>query len=288
MLRRWISAVVLIAGSVSLAGCGAVSGMNGAPVGASTNLVGNWLLAGSLPSIGTPTPAATGVTATFDVTGTSVVGALTTQLPCGSSGFTADLGGVVSGTVAADGSFTLQTPTIGLGGNTETIQGHVPTTAGGGWTGTYTIVISGCGTLTGQIAATPIPLIGGTFAGTTTLAPFGSPPVPVTVTTNLLQGGNVTNGSSTLYSAVFLGGTIAIAGSPCFTSGTSSGAVPRVGAVEGNTVIAQFLMNDGSTLEMIGSISSVDSTRLQVSFLLTGTGTCGQLGATPSTLLIKQ
>ena len=49
---------------------------------------------------------------------------------------------------------------------------------------------------------------------------------------------------------------------------------PSAGAVEGKTVLAIFTMNDGSTLEMLGSISSMDSGSLQVSFLTLASGTC--------------
>jgi hypothetical protein len=285
LLKRFMLAMSLAAGMSLLAGCGTVAGMNGVSASASTNLNGNWLLFGTLPTVGSITvPSSTGMTATFDVIGTNAVATITMAIPC-TIGFSTTTQSLVSGAIAVDGSFTLQSPST-TSGNTLAIQGHVPAMVGGAWTGTYTGTLNGCGTFSGQVAATAIPFVAGTFAGSTTLSQFLSPPQPITVRANLQQGGYLAGGST--FNNGVLGGTIAITGSPCLTSGTTTGS-PSAGAVEGNTVLAIFTMNDGSTLEMLGSISSMDSTKLQVSFLTTAAGTCNNaLTVSPSTILIKQ
>jgi hypothetical protein len=205
------------------------------------------------------------------------------EFPC-STGFSLTTEGVVAGPIATDGSFTLQSPTV-AGGNTLMVQGHVPASAGGQWAGTYTMTLTGCGTFSGQIAASPLPFLTGTFAASTAIN--GPTSLPITLKTNLQQGGYETTAGATLYSNIVLGGTIAITGSPCLTSGTTTGAsLPS--AIEGNTVAVNYLMNDGSTLALTGAISSVDSSTLKVTFGTISAGSCNTGATISSTQLVKQ
>jgi len=286
MLQRWISVAVATASIGALAGCGAVSGGGGATAPVNTNLTGNWLLAGTLPNINSNMlPAPVGVTATFQVTGSNVVGAVTGIFPC-STVETGDYVGAVQGTIAADGSFTL-TSAVLPNGSTASIQGRVPETAGGTWSGSYTISTM-CGSSSGQVAASSFPLITGTYAGNAVLGSLSSTTTyPITVKTNLQQGGYIGSGTTSSYSEVLLTGTIAITGSPCLSSGTSTGAVSP-GGVSGNSVLATFLMNDGSTFIMSGPVTSMDISKMQVSFFTLGAGTCNSNSIGLPAQLVKQ
>jgi len=290
MLRRWISALVFGAGAGLLAGCGAMPGAGGSgtkPV-VNANLAGNWLLAGTLPIFGPGTqPTTTGMAATIDVSTATATAIVSMQLPCTQGGFSATEGTVVTGTIAADGSFSLVSPT-GFAGGSLTVQGNVPSTPGGPWSGSYVATATSCGVFSGTIAATTMPLLAGTFAGSASLEQTGSfTGTPVTVSANLFQGGYEPGVNSSIYSNTVLTGTIAIAGSPCLTSGTSMGT-STPSAVEGNTLLASYAMNDGSVLQMIGSITAADTTKLQVEFLSLTTGTCNTKFLPGFTQLVKQ
>ena len=275
------------------------------------NLAGNWLLAGSLPvtagGFGGSSPAS-GMVATFDVVGTEVSGIVNYQTGCNSQGFPTPsmFPAVVAGTVAADGSFTLSTPATPNGlvqVLALTIQGKLPASAGGAWSGTsnYTLssAVGPCTSLpsTGSIpiAATSIPLLNGTYTGTTSGALL--PPSPsLSISTTLRQSASVTTSAGTTYlSDILLSGSISVAGSSCLTSGTpynrgSSIASPLPvpvysGYVEGNTVNAMYQMNDNSIISLFGSISKTDASQIIGSLITVQAGTCNtNLFSTPVTL----
>jgi hypothetical protein len=277
-----LALILLICSGVtlSLAGCagGTTITSVGLTPGASTNLSGNWLLAGALPASTSITPSAISVTATFDVNGNNVTGIVQALVPCLTIGA---IGSpiIVSGTVAADGSFTLSNVVIAGIASTQafTLQGKIPAAAGGTWAGNYSFTNSGsacAGVTNGVVAASPIALVAGTFSGTASLGNQGtalSQATPIKVT--LQQGGpvNVANSPS---SNLPLSGTIAVS-SNCITSGTSTGA-PIAGFVEGSQAGAMFLMNDGSTVLLDGQITAQDSSRLSVQMFTTNVGTCNQ------------
>src|ERR1700732_4730523 len=127
---------------VSLAACGAgllLSGCGGG-VAPSSSLAGNWLIVGPLPTNQLQIGGVSGfrLAITIDVTGNSLVASGFVNESCSnqdpvspflsrSVSFTT----LAQGTVAADGSFTLQTPT-NFQTNSLVIQGKVPQ-ANGTW-----------------------------------------------------------------------------------------------------------------------------------------------------------
>ncbi len=287
-MRRPARALFLLFASVSFAcmiGCGAAPvSSSSAPVAApsAAYLSGNWLLAGSLPvfpSTGTTLGAnpSFGLAATFDVAGNRVTGIVTEQVSC--NGFTSVGGvGVVAGTVADDGSFTLTTQIVNPNSSSVTLTGKAPTASGGAWTGTYAVTRSSgtcSGSSSGAIGATSLPPVTGTYGGTSSFDSVpGASASPVTLKLALQQGGSATNVLGTsLQSNTVLTGAITVQGSSCYTSGVTTNS-PIPGAVEGNSVIGIFSMNDGSILQMLGTTASTDSTKLSVDFLTTTTGTC--------------
>ena len=217
---------------LSLAGCGATAG----PVPAetrpvTTNLAGNWLLAGTLPA----PPFQNAVTGTqlsaaFNTVGDQIVGLGVFLAPCpaitgtGLLG-TGDEGGgfEASGTVAADGSFLVQSPattTSGLSIPSVSISGTVPSAPGGSWNGSYSISMSGTPGCTVQesasLTAQAIQSFSGTYAATGTYSD-GTTQSPVTVTMVLLQGSSTAAANGVAANtASILSGTITVAGVPCF------------------------------------------------------------------------
>ena len=259
------------------------------------SLSGNWLLSGQLPAqpgIAVPVTLggtqAQGLAATFDVTGTQVVGTLSyTQTCAGLTGFVSVTEGIVTGAVAADGTFTLTTPAPTSGGTPTSfrISGKVPSQPGGAWTGTYTST-GGSTNCTawpaaGTVNAVVVPLLNGTYSGSATTTNG-----PVTFTVVLKQGGTVTSvaGVSVATNSA-LAGTITVQGSPCFTSGQTP-ATGFAGTVEGNTVVAEFTMNNGATVMMNGAITSADASTLGASFTSTS-GTCSPVLASGPVKLTK-
>jgi len=225
---------------------------------------------------------------TFDVTGKNLAASGFINQPCSnqdssppilisSVSFTT----LATGTIAADGSFTLQTP-ANFPGNSLLIQGKAPQTSGE-WAGTYTESFTGTslgpvcgGNFTGAITATSFPLVSGVYvgAGSAPTAAPGETGKPVSFQVSLHQGGMVTNpstGISTPSSSV-LTGSIQVGGSSCFSSGTIGSTPP--GAVQGNLVNANFAMNDGSTLNLEGALTDSTEERIAPGFVVVTGGKC--------------
>jgi hypothetical protein len=191
-------------------------------------------------------------------------------------------GATVTGMIAADGSFTLQSP-----GNVSvaslSIQGKVPQANGDQFLGSYTASFnSPTGRCTadysGTFTATSFPPVSGVYAGTgSTLTTTNgvSAGTPITVQVTLQQGGMLTNpatGVSTP-SSFALTGSIRVQGIPCFTTGVTSAIHPS--GMQGNIVSEAFTMDDGSVLSLSGALT--DSTEAHISgvgLAVTG-GRCG-------------
>ena len=288
-----LSAFALCAVSLALLGCGA-SPVQSAATQAAPVLSGDYLLAGSLPAPPLTVPNVSfGLAATFNTIGSQVAAIYSVSIPCATNSFGFSGGGNLTGLLATDGSFTLQS--VSLGGATAvqlTIKGFAPTATGAGWSGTYTLTTTNTacpGTLTGIVNATAIAPVSGSYAGTASVAASGSlTGLPVSVTGALQQGIPITNSyGDVLQTNVSLGGTLTVKGSSCLTSGVPLATAGVQGGVEGTIIFANFQMNDGSTVEMLGSIASMDASRLSVSFLTTSAGSCG-LGFVSGTVSISR
>ena len=274
-----------------LSGCGGGS-VPAAPVAPAVSpLAGNWLIVGPMPTNGIqfpPPPSGLRLAMTFDVTGNNVVAGGFGSNFCDNvaSGFEFGFGGVATGTVASDGSFALASPAYDSL-DSISIKGVVPHASGEPWSGSYTVSLGGhapaCDTnLSGTFTATSFPLVSGVYVGTgsTLGGPNGVPAAaPVTFQVSLQQGGMVTNpgngASSTFFSNAVLTGSIKVQGSPCFSSGVTS-ARPS-SAVLGNTVSASFLMDDGSTLSLLGSLTDITEGHIATNLVLVAGGNCGGL-----------
>ena len=296
--RSGLACAVVAACMSAVSGCGGGSpAANATTPVTPSNLSGNWLIAGSLPSESSAPVTSLNLAMTFDVNGSNLTAAGFANIPCGSLEASAGFGALVSGPIAADGSFTAQTPFAASSAPLfqVAIQGTVPKQSGGPWSGTYTLTSSftGCSkTLTGSFTATPIGAVSGTYAGSVTLTQTatGSPPTktPVTMQVALKQGGTFAPVGSTtaVYSEVVLTGSIKVQGTTCFASGTASTTVPS--AVEGNFVLANFDMDDGSKLQMLGTLLDVGAGKMSVAFVQVSAGGCGQLSSFPMTEFDRQ
>ncbi len=252
-------------------------------------LAGNWLIYGALPpppvvAFGSSQPK--GLAVSIDVIGTSLVATASVQSQCGSVGsLEASYGGVLTGTVAADGTFTLATPaTQNAAVPALTIQGTAPASTSASWSGSYSFTLNAATCVAndkGTFLATPIQDVTGAYTGTTSILATGA---SVSVTANLQQGGASPISSTTgVSSKSALSGTLQITGFSCFTKGVASS-----GLVEGDRAFTIFTMEDGSTLTMTGYLLDVNASRLSVPSLMVLGGKCNGSYANPFTPLVLQ
>jgi hypothetical protein len=267
-----------------LSGCGGGS-VPAAPV---SPLAGNWLLVGPMPTNEIsfpPSPQSSGVrlAMTFDVVGDQVIAGGFGSNYCDNvqAGFT--FGGAAAGILAADGSFTATPANSPL--DTISIKGTAPKGRGEPWSGSYTVSLGGplapaCDSnLSGTFTATSFPLVSGVYVGTgSTLGGVNGVPkaVPVTLQVTLQQGGIVTNpgngAASNYFSNVLLTGNIKVQGSPCFSSGATQSK--PASSVIGNMVSARFLMDDGSTLSLLGPLTDVTEGHISSGVIVVQGGNC--------------
>lgn len=215
-IRAWLQYAGCGAGLL-LCGCGGGAPANPAPVASA--LAGNWLIVGPMPTnefeLGAPTTGFR-LAMTFDVNGNNVVAGGFGSNSCGNVGGAFSIPSVMTGTIAADGGFSLQTqPNFPLG--MMSIQGTVPKSNGAPWSGNYTVSFSPpfptppCQTsATGAFTATSFPLVNGVYAGTASATTSVSGVLTTTtmaLQVALQQGGTETNPrGGTLTSNVVLTG----------------------------------------------------------------------------------
>jgi hypothetical protein len=274
---------------VALTGCGGLPVSTSAPPASSyANLDGNWLLTGQLPfaglgSSGIITNTQFGVAGTFSVVGSTVVAALSANLPCGA--FTAsDALGVMTGTVASDGSFTLQNAnTVSVG--TVTLSGTVPSSATSSWSGNLAVSLAGAGCPgIGQTSFTAVKIadVTGTYSGSSTITFANATPSAQVLSFQIaLQQGAALTASGTDFPEV-LTGTVKVQGSPCFSSGTI--VAPTGGGVLGSKVVINATMNDGSVLTSVGDILDTGAMQIEMSNLIGSGGSCGLFSTQAFTL----
>lgn len=273
-----------------LSGCGGGS-VPAAPVAPAVSpLAGNWLIVGPMPTNDFSLQEMSGfrLAMSFDVTGNNIVaagfaeGSCAPQSPSPIVNGSFEFPALSSGTIAADGSFTVQTPGNGPIGSLS-IQGKVPQANGdqfsGNYTASFTSPVGSCaGSYSGMFTATSFPLVSGVYAGTgstQTITNGVSSAMPISVQVTLQQGGTVTNrvtGISTP-SSIPLTGSIRVQGFSCFTTGVTSPT--RSSGVEGNMVVATFTMDDGSTLNMTGALTDSTEAHISTAVFVVNGGNCG-------------
>lgn len=277
-----------------VAGCGTPSSKNPAvssptstpsPAAVSgTTLNGNWLLFGTMP---TYFPSATvvtpGLAVSFNVEQGKVTGSASVQQACTSGvPFGWNFLGDLTGTVAADGSFSAAAPSSA--GVSFTIKGTVPGADHTGWSGSYAFATTdpraSCAiNLDGNFTAQPVPDVDGTFTGEGALTSFsGSGLVPqagvvIGMTQTLHQGQYATTSSgASTYNAQRLGGTLEVSGIPCFSKGTSSTFFSN--SLDGDEFETYWDMEDGSQASIWGTIEDPNASKLDVDFMVVSGGKC--------------
>lgn len=252
-----------------LSGCGGGSAPAAPPV---SPLAGNWLIVGPMPNeFGSK---GFQLTLTVDVLENKLFAAGFGNISCGdySKPFTFPAG--VTGTIATDGTFSLQS----LPGNSAvslSIQGTVPKANDASWPGNYTFSFNPpliglfggvCdSTLTGEFTAASFPLVSGVYAGTmTTEGSFNGIPGTTSISVQmLLQQGVMTTDLSRgkrYRNNIGLTGNIRVQGSACLSTGVTN----SVSGIQGNNVYAQFIMDDGSTLTLIGTLTDTTESHIAV------------------------
>ncbi len=202
---------------------------------------------------------------------------------------------LASAAVASDGTFTL---TDVLAGNSTqhqiVVQGTVPATVGGSWSGTYTAASpqASCNGVvppsqTGTFTAQKIADLNGTFAGQGVL---NNTSAAVSFAASLTQGGPTSLNTLTtaLNDQSVLNGTLQVRGISCFQSGlvrTTTG-FPEASLI-GNQALTEFLMDDGSTVLLNGAESDTTASTLTRITLLVVGGGCDKT-FTSSTIATKQ
>jgi len=194
-----------------------------------TMLAGSWLLAGAMPTSASLNTSALSITATFDVHRSIVTGIVQVQVPCPTYGA---LGSplAVQGIVATDGSFTLTSVVLGGLAQSFTLQGNIPSVAGGAWSGNFSFTNSNTtcpGTTNGAVAATAIAPVTCTYLGTATLGSLLNGLVQSVPLNFALEQGGTPAGSS-VFSNLYLAGALTVSNSTCITSGTASGILTPV------------------------------------------------------------
>ena len=287
-----------------LIGCG-----GGAPKPTPVSpLAGNWLITGPWPTDTFSVPVTGGLGAfslamSFDVNGNNItasshaIGFCTPTPPLAPPLILLPLISFApesTGTVATDGSFTVQSPE-----NTPLdsllIQGRIPQGSAGQFSGSYLASFSApagspltgstcVGNSAGMFTATSFPLVNGVYAATgkfQTLTNGVSTVTPVALQVNLQQGVTVLDPATGLSrpNNLAIGGSIQVQGSPCFTSGTANTQLRANGvptsSMEGNFVSVNFTMDDGSMLNLTGTLTDSTEEHISGGFVAVTSGKCG-------------
>jgi hypothetical protein len=281
-----------------LVGCGGGSSKQVAP--AASPLAGNWLITGPMPT-GSFTPPGTGVFSlamSFDVSGNNITAsaygigfcASTSSPPIYNDEFS--FSGLTTGVIAADGSFSLQTPQ-NIPSYSLSVQGSVPKMNAEQFSGTYAASFNSptdapgtpcIGNSAGMFTATSFPIVSGVYTGVGNFQSLTGGVLtvtPVTIETTLQQGAVVLDSATGISTAsnVAVGGTIRVQGSPCFTSGVANTTVLHpdmepFSSIQGNMIRMNFKMNDGSTLGMSGVLTDSTEGHISASFSV-APGGCG-------------
>jgi hypothetical protein len=272
-----------------LSGCGGGSVPAAPVVPAASPLAGNWLITGPLPTFGVtfPGPGVFSLAMSFDVTDNKITASAYGSGFCESNStppvYNASyaIGGLTTGVIAADGSFTLQNPQ-NISDYSLSIQGRIPEINTKQFAGTYAATFNSIGSKcvgnsSGMFTATSFPLVSGVYTGAGNFQSLtnGVPTAtPITMQVSLQQGAKAFDPTTGLSKPnnIAIGGSIRVQGFPCFTSGTADTTVfPYSGepssSISGDILRVNFTMDNGSTLSLTGALT--DSTESHISALFT-------------------
>jgi hypothetical protein len=135
---------------------------------------------------------------------------------------------------------------------------------------------TGCGfSQTADFTAQAIPPLNATYTGSIASARLGSGASLVLEVAQLAPVAPPRQPSAMPFYFDPLSATIAVSGSPCFTSGTTVGnTFPN--QIAGDTINLQFTMNDGSQLLLFGYLNDLSEATLNAQLLSVFGGKCDQ------------
>jgi hypothetical protein len=273
---------------LSFTACGIglfLSGCGGGPIAPPVSpLAGNWLIVGPMPTVGFGLGSGFRLALTVDVLENQLIAAGFGNTSCGNLSESFEFPTGAMGTIATDGTFSLQTPAASSIASLS-LQGTVPKGNSVPWPGNYTISFGppigtsgqGCDSpLTGAFTAISFPLVNGVYAGTGTAQVNlngVSGTTSIAVQMLLQQGTTMTDSTSgkRFFNNIGLTGNIRVQGSACF----SSGVMNSLSGVQGNEVWAQSTMDDGSTVTAVGTLTDPSESSITPLVLMLQGGKCG-------------
>ena len=277
---------VVVVALAELSGCG---GTGRPTVGLAPNvpvypttLTGNWSIAGARDPLTYPI-----FSTSLIVHGSELSGKMSVQIEC-SPQFR--VGGQVplTGQIATDGSFQASVSLPGTSGSANaglfqvSLSGISPAGSSSNWTGSYTLhstarAVDGTSCAyshSGDFTATAISPLTGTYTGPATgpLSPAGfGANAAISLAVSQEPPALLTSGQMSSYQLP-LSATITVTGSPCFTSGTTTGTfLPS--EIGGDMADLRFAMNDGSELDLQSVLNSPTGSSLTVLAVANG-GAC--------------
>jgi len=189
----------------------------------------------------------------------------------------------LTGQIASDGTFQLaETPASAQSASIQlAISGTAPATGADTWGGTYSFTDPASYTnctvnQTSPFTATALAPFDGTYTGTLIEA-TSAPTSTVTLSLNVSQGA-ATGSTSTYpgYPYLPLTATVAVSGSPCFTSGVIN--TSSVSDIQGDQAFLSFTMSDGSQALITAVFASPDESSLSMASLSVFSGQCKGTG----------
>lgn len=248
-----------------------------------------------------------GFAISFDVKGDTITasGELSaTSNGCGIFGVT--YGALLTGTIAADGTFSVSSPPSALSSAAPAInvKGTVPTAAGQPFQGTYTLTASTLSinngpvcslNQSGSFTATPVQDVTGTYAGTggfqVSSGGLGGTTTtqPVTVSMALQQRGTLygPTGAAGVTSALALSGSLQVSGLACFSSGTTGTTGSSL--IEGSRVLVTFTAGDGTRAMVLGSLKDTEARQIGIELIqVTGSQCNAVYDFLPNALIVQR
>ena len=231
---------------------------------------GNWHIAGTEGTFGVLPAQSPLLTFAIGMIGNNIYASGDAGVNCSNGGA---IGGSMSlaGQIASDGTFLLSNSAVPLDSIQIAIKGTIPAEGATTWSGSYTVTNAASETscsfnVSSDFVADLYPSLSGTYSGTLTGSGLGS---GITVTTQITQGAFTSAVVSPTVSPTFftpLSATITVSGPPSLSSGTTtSSQIPvESNRVTGDLFALTYLMNDGSKLDLSGSITDSAGTSLKV------------------------
>lgn len=277
MNLRWMLLFALTCSVVGLTSCGTAT-----PQVSPSGLIGNWNLAGDRALGQYPL-----LSMNLGVIGNQIMAEGDMDYPCPPGNTSVGSSVLLSGSIASNGTFHLTEPMLQGPLPTPitqvTVDGTAPAKGSTTWSGSYTITpvaTVNCDGIahTASFTATAFPPVHATYSGK--LAGILSDPA-INLNVQITQGSPKTiqsvNGTS--FIEFPLDGTISVQGLSCFKQGTTND-IEFQSDVEGDSILMNFDMDDGSQVLLDGSMSDTSEKNVDKVLLLVTGGNCnGYIGS---------